>query len=137
MPSSVVQFRDNERQTVLVVEPDLLVRAPLTEYLRHCGYRVFEAVNAHEASLVLDHAKFRVDVVLSAVEMPGSMNGFQLLHWVRLRHPETEVILAGTVHRAADAEQLRDVEDRRQACLQSADEEPGLSRLARLKAQRH
>jgi DNA-binding NtrC family response regulator len=103
MPSSVVQFRDNDRETVLLVEPDVLVRAPLTEYLRRCGYRVFEAVNADEASLVLDHAKFRVNVVLTTVEMPGSMNGFQLSHWVRLRHPEIEVILAGTVRGAVDA----------------------------------
>jgi CheY-like chemotaxis protein len=103
MPSSVVQLHDNDLETVLVVEPDLLVRVPLTEYLRHCGYRVFEAVQADEAVLVLEHGKFRVDVILSAVEMPGSMSGFQLSQWVRSHRPGVEVILAGTVKRAADA----------------------------------
>jgi CheY-like chemotaxis protein len=88
---------------VLVVEPDLLVRAPLTEYLRHCGYRVFEAVHADEAILVPKHSKFKVGVILSAVEMPSSMSGFQLSQWVRSHRPGVEVILAGTVKRAADA----------------------------------
>jgi CheY-like chemotaxis protein len=103
MGSSVVHVRDGDRETVLVVEPDLLVRAPLTEYVRQCGYRVFEAVHADEAVLVLEHAKFTVDVILSAIEMPGSMNGFQLSQWVRSHHPGVEVILAGTVQRAANA----------------------------------
>jgi CheY-like chemotaxis protein len=103
MGSSDVQLHDGGRETVLVVEPDLLVRAPLTEYLRQCGYRVFEAVHADEAVLVLEHGKFKVDVILSAVEMPGSLNGFQLSQWVRSHHPGVEVILAGTVQRAANA----------------------------------
>jgi CheY-like chemotaxis protein len=106
MGSSVVHVRDGDRETVLVVEPDLLVRAPLTEYVRQCGYRVFEAVHADEAVLVLEHAKFTVDVILSAIEMPGSMNGFQLSQWARSHHPGVEVILAGTVQRAANAADL-------------------------------
>jgi DNA-binding NtrC family response regulator len=52
---------------------------------------------------VLEHSKFKVDVILSAVEMPGSMSGFQPSQWVRSHQPEIEVILAGTVQRAADA----------------------------------
>jgi CheY-like chemotaxis protein len=103
MPSSVVQLHDGACETILVVEPDLLVRAPLTEYLRQCGYRVFEAVHADEAMLVLKHGKFTVDVILSSVEMPGSMNGFQLAQWVRSHHPGVEMILAGTVQRAVNA----------------------------------
>jgi DNA-binding response OmpR family regulator len=35
--------------TILVVERDILVRQPLAQYLRDCGYRVLEAVNAVEA----------------------------------------------------------------------------------------
>jgi CheY-like chemotaxis protein len=103
MGSSVVQLHGGDRETVLVVEPDLVVRAPLTEYLRECGYRVFEAVHADEAVLLLEDGKFTVDVILSAVEMPGSMNGFQLAQWVRSHHQRVEVILAGTVQRAANA----------------------------------
>jgi CheY-like chemotaxis protein len=103
MPPSVVQLHDSARETILVVEPDLLVRAPLTEYLRQCGYRVFEAVDAAEALLLLQQPMIRVDVILSTIEMPGSMNGFQLSQWVRSHHPGIDVILAGTVQRAAKA----------------------------------
>jgi hypothetical protein len=35
--------------------------------------------------------------------MPGSMDGFGLSHWVRLNRPGLDVILAGTVAKAADA----------------------------------
>jgi DNA-binding NtrC family response regulator len=79
------------------------VRAPLTEYLRQCGYRVFEAVDADEALLLLQQPTIRLDVILSTIEMPGSMNGFQLSLWVRSHHPGIDVILAGTVQRAANA----------------------------------
>jgi hypothetical protein len=32
-------------QTILVVEDEVLIRLPLAEYFRDCGYRVFEASN--------------------------------------------------------------------------------------------
>ena len=41
-------------RTILVVEDEVLVRMPLAEYLRDCGYRVFEAASVAEAKAVLD-----------------------------------------------------------------------------------
>jgi DNA-binding NtrC family response regulator len=40
---------DESIQTILVVEDEVLIRLPLAEYLRDCGYRVFEASNVAEA----------------------------------------------------------------------------------------
>ena len=34
---------------VLLVEGDIIVRHPLAEYLRECGFTVFEASNGDEA----------------------------------------------------------------------------------------
>jgi CheY-like chemotaxis protein len=34
--------------TILVVEDDVLVRMPISQYLRDCGYRVIEAANAQK-----------------------------------------------------------------------------------------
>ena len=31
----------------MVVEPDVLVRMTVADYLRECGYRVVEAITAH------------------------------------------------------------------------------------------
>ena len=90
-------------QVVLVVEDEILVRMVIADYLRHCGYRVIEASSADEAMIVLQHKDTEVDVVFSDVEMPGSMDGFQLAKWLRVNRPTVDVVLAGSVTRAADA----------------------------------
>ena len=90
-------------ETVLVVEDDVLIRIAISEYLRECGYRVFEAANAAEALAVLQKAEVEIDVVLSGVEMPGSMDGFGLAQWIRENRPGLDVVLAGTAERAAHA----------------------------------
>lgn len=87
--------------TVLVADDEVLVRAAIAGYLRECGYRVVEAANAEEARTVLADTDIRVDVVLSAVEMSGDMDGFGLARWTRENCPGVEVILAGTSKAAA------------------------------------
>jgi DNA-binding NtrC family response regulator len=91
------------RETILVVEDDVLVRMPIAQYLRDCGYKVIEAVNADEAMSVLLHQETVVDVVFSAIDMTGSTDGFGLSKWVREHRPGLAVILAGTVPRAVNA----------------------------------
>jgi CheY-like chemotaxis protein len=91
------------QQVVLVVEDEVLIRMVISEYLRGCGYKVIEAMSADEAMIVLQHAEIDVDVVFSDVELPGSMDGFQLSKWLRANRPGVDVILTGSVPRAADA----------------------------------
>ena len=88
--ASEIGSSDEFIQTILVVEDEVLIRLPLAEYLRDCGYRVFEASNVAEA--VLD-ADTPVDLVFSDVNMPGNENGFALAVWICQRHPDTNVIL--------------------------------------------
>ena len=88
--------------TVLVVEGDVIARLGIAEYLRHCGYRVIEAVSAVEAIIVLTMTPIlTVSAILSAVEMEGPMDGFGLYRWVRANRPGVEVLLAGNVVKAA------------------------------------
>ncbi|MEE1612550.1 response regulator [Microvirga sp. CF3016] len=89
-------------QTVLVVEDEVLIRLVIADYLRECGYRVHEAVNAEEAVAILESPEVSVDVVFSDVEMPGSMDGFGLARWVRANKPGTQVILTSGAERSAD-----------------------------------
>ena len=89
-------------ETILVVEDDVLIRMPIAQYLRDCGYRVIEAVNADEAITVLLHRDTVVDIVFSDIEMPGAMDGFGLAKWIREHRPGTEIVLAGTVSRSVD-----------------------------------
>ncbi|MBA1154685.1 response regulator [Microvirga mediterraneensis] len=88
--------------TVLVVEDEVLIRLVIADYLRECGYRVHEAVNAEEAVSILQSPEVSVDVVFSDVEMPGSMDGFGLARWIRTNKPGTEVILTSGAERSAD-----------------------------------
>ena len=88
---------------VLVVEDEILIRMVIADYLRGCGYRVIEAASADEAMLILQHKELEVDVVFSDIDMPGSMDGFELSKWLRTNRPGVDVILAGSVARAADA----------------------------------
>jgi CheY-like chemotaxis protein len=86
--------------TILVVEDEVLVRMAISQYLRECGYRVIEAVSADEALQVL-RSEISIDLVFSDVEMPGSMDGFGLVQWIRKNKEELEIILAGSPERAA------------------------------------
>jgi DNA-binding NtrC family response regulator len=90
------------QETILVVEDDVLVRMPIAQYLRDCGYKVVEASDADEAMHVLQHQETVVHVVFSDIEMPGAVDGFGLAKWVREHRPGLDVLLAGTVPRAVE-----------------------------------
>lgn len=75
----------------------------ISDYLRHCGYKVIEAANADEALILMQHLEIKIDVVFSALQMPGSMDGFRLSRWTRENRPTLDVILTGSVPKAADA----------------------------------
>jgi CheY-like chemotaxis protein len=89
-------------ETILVVEDDVLVRMPIAQYLRDCGYKVIEAVNAQEAMTVLLHQETVVHLVFSDIEMSGAIDGFGLAKWIREHRPGLGVLLAGTVPRAVE-----------------------------------
>src|ERR1700761_3767559 len=87
------------RDCVLIIEPDLAVRQPLGEYLRECGYKVFEAMNTDEAALILTDGGVLVDIILCDVYSPGKLDGFGLSRWVKDKGLRAKVILAGSVER--------------------------------------
>lgn len=89
-------------ETVLVVENDVLVRLAIAGYLRDCGYRVIEASSAGEATAVLTNTDIVVDIVFSAVEIGGALDGFALSRWIRTARPGLDVILTGTIEKAAE-----------------------------------
>jgi CheY-like chemotaxis protein len=96
-----------ERLTVLMVESDVLVRRPIAEYLRDCGYRVIEAGNTDEALLILNPGEIQIDVVLADAQASGKLDGFGLSHWLRKNRPDAQVVLAGTIaHEAKEAGDL-------------------------------
>jgi CheY-like chemotaxis protein len=79
-------------ETILVIEPDVLVRMVITDYLRECGYKVIEAISSDEAMTILGTGR-KIDAVFSEVKLQGSMDGFALAQWIRANRPKVEVIL--------------------------------------------
>ena len=79
-------------ESVMVVEPDVLVRMTISDYLRECGYRVVEAITGEEALRILN-AGVKVDTILSAVKLHGAIDGFALAQRIRQGFGGVEVIL--------------------------------------------
>src|SRR5580704_1052159 len=85
---------------VLLVEGDIVVRHPLAEYLRECGFTVFEASNGDEAKHALTTPSLQIEVVLADMTTEGS--GFALHRWIKQQSQPPEVILAGSLEKAVD-----------------------------------
>jgi DNA-binding NtrC family response regulator len=83
----------NARPTaVLLVEDEILTRTAVAEYLRLSGYTVVEAADAAEA-LTLFGAGELIDIVISDVDLPGTMDGLDLARWVKKHHSALPVLL--------------------------------------------
>jgi DNA-binding NtrC family response regulator len=88
--------------TILVVEDEFLARAMLSDHLQECGFMVFEAANADEAITTIKSG-LPINLVLTDVRMPGSMNGFGLAKWISSNKPKMSVILASGEAMQTDA----------------------------------
>ncbi|HEY0748197.1 MAG TPA: response regulator [Steroidobacteraceae bacterium] len=87
--------------TVIVVEPDILARMVIADYLRGCAYKVIEVSLAEEALTVL-RADIQVDVVLCEVKGIGAMDGFSLARQIRQTYPAIDVVLTSGTSTAAE-----------------------------------
>lgn len=83
---------DAASQLVLLVEDDLDVRRTLRRKIAALGFPIVEAGDADEA-LILLRQLHGVGVVLSDVDMPGSMNGFGLARQVQQQFPQLQMVL--------------------------------------------
>ncbi len=78
---------------VLLVEDEPLVRMLAADVLREeGGFKVVEANNADEALRVLEAAT-RVRVLVTDVEMPGSLDGFMLARLVHRAWPHIGIVV--------------------------------------------
>jgi DNA-binding NtrC family response regulator len=97
---ATMQKPPDSQPTVLVVEDDVLVRLDLAGELRARGVAVIEAADATQATKALE-AGWRIDLVVSDVQMPGPMDGFGLAAWIWLRRPGLKVMLTSGHFQAA------------------------------------
>jgi DNA-binding response OmpR family regulator len=86
----------NAQLTIMVLEPDAIVRAEISDFLRECGYLVIEGVSADDVRSTL-RAGSPLDAVLSEVRLKGSTSGFELAQEIRQTRPEIVVILVSSI----------------------------------------
>ena len=91
----------DRKPTILVVEDEVLLRVALAEYLRECGFKVYEAGNGAEAIALLKSRKYLIDLVLSDVDMP-EVDGFALAQWVHKYRPGLPIRLASGDRKKSD-----------------------------------
>src|SRR5271170_5607423 len=83
---------ENESVAVLVVEDEHLIRMDTASSLEAAGFIVYEAENAAEAIRCLElHDEIRL--IFTDINMPGSMDGLALAHYVRGRWPPVKIIV--------------------------------------------
>lgn len=81
------------KPAMLIVEDEAFIRYDLVDFFEEAGFAVFDAENADEAMLLMA-ANPTIRVVLTDVQMPGSMDGVRLAHFIRERYPPTLLLIA-------------------------------------------
>src|SRR6266404_3761546 len=77
---------------VLVVEDEMLLRMRAVDMVEDAGYTSVEAVDADQAVAILE-SRSDIALLLTDIQMPGSMDGLGLAHSVRKRWPPIKIIL--------------------------------------------
>jgi CheY-like chemotaxis protein len=78
---------------ILLVEDEPLIRCPVAEELRDRGFTVVEAATGDEAMAYFE-ATSDLDLVVTDMNMPGTLNGLELARLISLREPNLPIIIA-------------------------------------------
>jgi CheY-like chemotaxis protein len=81
------------KAVVLVVEDSMIIRMSAVDLVLSAGYEALEACDADEAIRILG-ARNDIDLVFTDVQMPGTMDGIKLSHYIRDRWPPVRLIIA-------------------------------------------
>jgi len=77
---------------VLVVEDEMILRMRAVDIVEDAGFCPVEAVNADEAISILE-SRSDISLLLSDIQMPGTMDGLKLAHAVHDRWPAIKIVL--------------------------------------------
>lgn len=86
--------RFDRPMVVLVVEDEVLVNMNICEFLIDEEFTVFSAREAKEAVALLETLDGAVDLLFTDVNMPGGMDGFDLVRLTQNRWPTVKILIA-------------------------------------------
>jgi CheY-like chemotaxis protein len=96
----MIQSQNHERAAVLVVDDEVMIRLDIADSLQGRGFATYEAGSADEAIHLMEiHPDIRM--LFTDVDMPGSMDGIKLSHYVRDRWPPVRIVVTSGHQRAA------------------------------------
>jgi DNA-binding NtrC family response regulator len=78
--------------TILVVEDEPIIRLGIVAMVEEAGFDAIEASNADQAVLAIERNP-GISVVITDVDMPGTMDGVRLAHFVHRRWPPIRLIV--------------------------------------------
>lgn len=90
------------QHTILIVEDEVLIRMSSAATLEDAGFRILEAGTVAEAIEILS-ANEDIDVLMTDVRLPGTMDGLDLVALVHRRHPDIRAIVVSGNTSAEDA----------------------------------
>ena len=83
------------RPAALIVEDQPFVGLVTSDILRESGYETFHAYDAADAAAVLsEHPE--VEVVVTELELPGEVTGFELCCRVSRERPEVQLVVTSS-----------------------------------------
>src|SRR3954471_19002266 len=88
---------------VLVVEDEMVLRMRAVDIVEDAGFTAVEAVNADEALSILE-SRSDISLLLSDIQMPGSMDGLKLAYAVHDRWPSIKIILVSGQVKLSEAD---------------------------------
>lgn len=91
---------------ILVVEDEPLLRMDMSDHLSDQGFHVFEAGDADQAIATLEN-NLDIRLIITDIDMPGSMDGLRLAEAVRDRWPPVKIIVVSG-HRMVEITDLPD-----------------------------
>lgn len=77
---------------VLVVEDEMLLRMRTVDMVEDAGFTSVEAIDADAAVSILE-ARSDIALLITDIQMPGSMDGLMLAHAVHARWPPIKIIV--------------------------------------------
>jgi CheY-like chemotaxis protein len=86
-----IEAQGEPGETVLVIDDEPTVRMLVTEVLSEMGYSAIEAGDAATGLRVLQ-SDARIDLVITDIGLPGSMNGRQLIEAARHSRPDLKAL---------------------------------------------
>lgn len=90
--SSTSPLEPTVKPTILILEDEPVMRSLARMVLENSGYQVIEAATGDEALTLWQEKKDIVDLVLTDINLPGSLSGPHVIQKMREAHPRLQVI---------------------------------------------